>query len=71
MPIQLVTAASMKTHWTHLTIHEGALTMHNCTCHCNDSKKEKGSQAGGALRVPPVGDVFLAVIAVTGAIVRG
>ena len=33
--------------------------------------KEKGSQAGGALRASPAGDVFLAVIAVTGAIVHG
>ena len=45
--------------------------MHNCTCHRNDSKKEEASQAGSALRAPPAGDVFLAVIAVTGAIVHG
>ena len=45
--------------------------MRNCICHCNDSKKEKGSQAGGALCAPPARDVFLVVIAVTSAIVHG
>ena len=38
---------------------------------CNDSEKEKGSQAGGARSAPPAVDVFLAVIAVASAIVHG
>ena len=45
--------------------------MHDCTCHCDDNKKKKESQAGGALRVPPAGDLFLVDIAGTGAIVLG
>ena len=57
-----VTAANL----THV-----GLTWHKHARHCSDSKKEKGSQAGGALRAPPAGDVFLAVIAATGEIAHG
>ncbi len=45
---------------THL-----GLTWPNHARHCSESKKRKGSQAGGALRTPPAGDVFLAVTAVS------
>ena len=45
--------------------------MHHCICHCNDSKKEKGSQAGVARSALHAGDVSLDVIVVTGAIVHG
>ena len=57
-----VTAANL----THME-----LTWHKHARHCSDSKKEKGSQAGGALRAPAAGDVFLAVTAVPRVFVPG